>query len=177
MPLESSLGPLLPEHVSEIVAGIILLILVWIVVAKFVVPVFEKTYAERTEEIAGGIEKAEAAQAAAAVALAEYQAQLASAREEAARIREDAKAQGAAMAAELRSQAQDDSARMIQAATTQIEAERAQVVGQLRAEVGGLATELAGRIIGESLTDDERAQRSVERFIAELETQPVSEQA
>lgn len=176
-PLEIDLGPLLPEHLSELFAGIALFVVIWWVVAKKVVPVFEKTYAERTEEIAGGIEKAEAAQAQAAEALAEYQAQLASARAEAGRIREDAKAQAVTIAAEIREQAQADSARMVASAKTQIEAERAQAVRELRTEVGGLATQLAGRIVGESLEDDERARRSVDRFIAELETQGAPEKA
>ncbi|MCA0294905.1 MAG: F0F1 ATP synthase subunit B [Actinobacteria bacterium] len=174
LPLEGGLdlGPLLPEHLSEMIAGIVLFLLIWWVVAKKVVPVFEATYAERTAEIAGGIEKAEAAQKEAAAALAEYQAQLATARAEAGRIREDARAQAVTLAAEIREQAQADSARMVAAAKAQIEAERNQVINQLRGEVGGLATQLAGRIVGESLEDDERARRSVDRFIAELESQP-----
>ncbi|MCB0912838.1 MAG: F0F1 ATP synthase subunit B [Propionibacteriaceae bacterium] len=175
--LEVDFGPLLPEHLSELIAGVVLFLLIWLVVAKKVVPVFEKTYAERTAEISGGIEKAEAAQAEAAAALAEYQAQLATAREEAGRIREEAKAQAVTIAAEIRAQAQADSARLVASAKAQIEAERAQVISQLRGEVGGLATQLAGRIVGESLEDDERARRSVERFIAELESESVPEKA
>ena len=177
LPLELDLGPLLPEHLSELFAGIALALVVWWVVAKKVVPVFEKTYAERTEEIAGGIEKAEAAQREAAEALAEYRAQLETARAEAGRIREEARAQAATVAAEIREQAQADSARMLASAKAQIEAERAQAVAQLRTEVGGLATQLAGRIVGESLEDDERARRSVDRFIAELEAQAPAETA
>jgi F-type H+-transporting ATPase subunit b len=38
--------------------------------------------------------------------------------------------------------------------------------------VGTLATELAGRIVGESLQDDDRANRVVDRFLADLEAQP-----
>ncbi len=174
---ESPFGPLLPEHPEEMFVGIALLLIVWWVVAKKVVPVFEKTYTERTDEIAGGIEKAEAAQAQAAEALAEYQAQLATARAEAGRIREDAKAQSVAIASEIREQAQADSARMLTTAKAQIEAERARVVSQLRSEVGGLATQLAGRIVGESLEDDVRASRSVDRFIAELEATTVPDKA
>lgn len=180
LPLETGgidLGPLLPEHPSEILAGIALFLVIWWVVAKKVVPVFEETYAQRTAAITGGIEKAEAAQKQAAEALAEYQAQLATARAEAGRIREDAKAQAATLAVEIREQAQADSVRMLAAAKAQLEAERAHVVAQLRAEVGGLATQLAGRIVGESLEDDERARRSVERFIAELEAEPATEKA
>ena len=172
LPLELNLGPLVPEHLSEIIAGAVLFGIIWWVVAKKVVPVFEETYAARTAEITGGIEKAEAAQKEAAEALAEYQAQLATARAEAGRIREDARAQAVTLAAEIRDQAQADSARIVAAAKTQIEAERNQVINQLRAEVGGLATQLAGRIVGESLEDDERARRSVDRFIAELESEP-----
>jgi len=175
LPLELNLGPLLPEHPEELIVGIVLFLLIFLVIWKKVVPVFEKTYAERTAEITGGIEKAEAAQKEAAEALAEYQAQLATARAEAGRIREEAKAQAAGIATEIRDQAQADSARMVAAAKAQIESERAQVIHQMKAEVGGLATQLAGRIVGESLDDDERARRSVDRFIAELEAQAPAE--
>jgi len=41
----------------------------------------------------------------------------------------------------------------------------------LRSEVGTLATTLAERIVGEALSDDERAARVVDRFLADLETQ------
>jgi len=176
LPLETegfSLGPLLPEHPEELIIGIVLFLIIWFVVAKKVVPMFEKTYAERTAAISGGMERAELAQREAAAALEEYRAQLASAREEASRIREEAKTQGAAIIADMRQQAADESSRMLANAKVQIEAERAAAVGQLRSEIGGLATTLAGKIVGESRDDDDRARRTVDRFIAELEQQSV----
>ena len=42
-------------------------------------------------------------------------------------------------------------------------------MNQMRAEIGTLATTLATRIVGESLEDDERARRTVDRFLADLE--------
>ena len=170
------LGPLWPHYWSEVIAGAILLIIVFLVIRAKVVPAFEKMYAERTEAIQGGMEKAEKAQAAAEAALQEYQQQLAEARQEAARIREEAKNEGARIKAELREQADAEAARIIGNAKTQIEAERAQAVNALRTEVGGLATTLAGRIVGESLDDDERARRTVDRFIADLEAQPARQE-
>ncbi len=166
--LEIDLGPLLPAF-PEFVAGIVLFIVIWIVMAKKVVPAFEKTYQERSAAIQGGIEKAEAAQAEAAAALEEYRQQLAGARDEASSIREEAKAQGAQILAEMRIKAQEEADRLIAQAKAQIDAERVQAVQQLRGEIGGLATNLAGKIVGESLDDDERARRTVDRFIAELE--------
>ena len=63
------------------------------------------------------------------------------------------------------------------AAGAQLEAERNQIVAQLRTEVGGLATTLAGRIVGESLDDDERARRTVDRFLADLESDDATQGA
>ncbi len=165
-------GPLVPQEPAEIIVGLILFGIIYAVMRKVVVPMFEKTYAERSAVIQGGIERAESAQREAQAALADYKAQLAGAREEASRIREDAKAQGTSIIAEMRTQAQEESARLLTNAKAQIEADRAQAVNQLRGEVGGLATSLAGKIVGESLDDDERARRTVDRFLAELEQTP-----
>ena len=169
LPLASE-NPLLPAWI-EMVLAVVFVLLLTFVIARFVVPRFEATYAERTAAIQGGIERAEEAQAAAQAALDQYNAQLAEARTEAARIREDAKTQGTQILAELREQAQAEANRIRTQAEVQLEAERAQVMASLRTEIGGLATTLASRIVGESLEDDDRARRTVDRFLADLEGQ------
>jgi F-type H+-transporting ATPase subunit b len=163
-------NPLMPAW-PEIIAALVFVGILTFLISKFVVPRFEATYAERTAAIQGGIERAEKAQEAAQAALQQYNDQLAEARTEAARIREDAKTQGSQILAEMREQAQAESARIKASAHAQLEAERTQVLAQLRSEIGGLATTLAGRIVGESLEDDARRNRTVERFIATLESQ------
>lgn len=154
---------------SELVLGLIVFAIVVWAIWKFVVPSFEKAYADRTAAIEGGIEEAEKAQREAKEALEKYNAQLADARHEAARIREEAKEQAAEIKAELRAEAQAEAERIVATAHTQVEAERSQVLAQLKGEVGAIATDLAERIVGESLNDDARQKRTVERFIAELE--------
>ncbi|MGI3782325.1 MAG: hypothetical protein ACRYG2_16310, partial [Janthinobacterium lividum] len=104
-------NPLRPEWL-EIVMAILFALGLWFLIAKYVVPGFEKTYAERTEAIQGGIEKAERAQAEAQAALEQYRTQLAESRSEAARIREDAKTQGSQILAEMREQAQAEANRI-----------------------------------------------------------------
>ena len=167
IPLEGE-SPLAVEW-AEVIAAVVFALLLTFVIARFVVPRFEATYAERTEAIQGGMEKAERAQEQAEAALREYQAQLADARAEAARIREDAKTQGTQILVEMREQAQAEAARIKATAEANLEAERLQLMGSLRREVGGLATTLASRIVGESLSEDERAQRTVDRFLTDLE--------
>ena len=156
-------------HPVEIILAARRLRILFLLIKKFVVPSFEKTFAERTQAIEGGLAAAETKQAEADAKLAELEKQLADARHEAARIREEAREQGAAIVAEMREQAQAESTRIVEHGKAQIEAERQQAVTSLRAEVGTLATGLAGRIVGESLDDEARQSRVVERFLAELE--------
>ena len=133
-------------------------------------PRISKTLAERTDAIEGGLERAEEAQAEAQPALEQYRAQLAEARHEAARLREQAKEQGAAdRRGDAPATAQDEAGADHDAAHAQIEAERQQALNSLRTEVGSLAVELASRIVGESLDDEARQSRTVDRFLAELD--------
>lgn len=160
--------PLLP-HPAEIVVGLVSFgILYWLYKTK-VVPKMEELYAERTAAIEGGMQQAEEAQQQAQAALEQYRAQLTEARAEAARIREEAREQGAQIVAEMRQQAQTEAARITEAAQKQVEAERQQAVVQLRSEVGRLSTDLASRIVGESLHEETRQKGIVDRFLAELE--------
>jgi F-type H+-transporting ATPase subunit b len=163
-------NPLLP-HPVEIVLSLVVFAILFYVVRKFVAPKFEQAFAERTEAIEGGLKRAEEMQAEAKAALERYQAQLAEARHEASRIREEAKEQGAAIVAEMREQAQAEAQRIITHAHGQLEAERQQALAQLRTEIGDLSTQLASRIVGEALEDGDRQRRIVERFLAELEQQ------
>jgi F-type H+-transporting ATPase subunit b len=170
---EGKINPLLP-HLVEIVLSLVVFGLLFLAVKKFVVPNFEKTFADRTTAIEGGLKAAETKQAEADAKLAELEKQLGDARQEAARIREDAREQGAGIIAEMRQQAQTEATRILEHSHNQIEAERQQAVTSLRAEVGALATSLAGRIVGESLDDEARQSRVVERFLADLEADPAS---
>ena len=134
-----------------------------------VVPRFEKAFADRTDAIQGGMERAEQAQAEAAAALKSYQDQLSDARGEAQKLREEARAQGAAIIEEMRTKAQEEANRITAAARASIEAERQQAVTSLMQEVGTIATNLASKIVGEALDDQVRQSRVVDRFLADLE--------
>ncbi|GAC1449024.1 MAG: F0F1 ATP synthase subunit B [Pseudarthrobacter sp.] len=167
---EGETNPLVP-NVWEMGVVLVGFAVLMFIVVKFIVPMFEKTFAERAEAIEGGIAKAEKAQAEASAALEEYKQQLTDARAEANRIREEARAEGAQILADLKEKAAAESARITAQAHVQIESERQAAVVSLRSEVGTLATTLAGRIVGEALNDDERSARVVDRFLADLETQ------
>ena len=161
-------NPLVP-HTAELVVGTIAFTLLFLVLRKAVVPMFEKAFTARTEAIEGGIERAEKAQLEAQRALAQYNDQLSKGREEAQSLREEARAQGAAIIEDLRTKAQEEAARITATAHASIEAERQQAITSLRTEVGALAVELASKIVGEALDDQARQSRVVDRFLDDLE--------
>lgn len=168
---ESQPSPLLP-HLSELIVGLVAFTLLFLFLRAKVFPLFEKAYADRTAAIEGGMERAERAQREAEAALQQYQAQLAEARTEAARIRDEAREQGKAIVDQLTAEARESAARITARGEEQLAAERQQVVTQLRGEIGRLAVELAEKVVGESLADEERQRRVVDRFLADLESNP-----
>jgi F-type H+-transporting ATPase subunit b len=164
-PLESNF--LVPNGTFFVELFAFLLIL--FILGKYVVPPINAAMTARQEAIRKQFTDLDQAKADAKSAEEEFRAQIADARHEAARIREEAREQGAGIIAEMREQAQAEAARIVEHAHSQIEADRQQAVTSLRAEVGSLATDLAGRIVGEALEDQARQSRVVDRFLADLE--------
>jgi F-type H+-transporting ATPase subunit b len=164
-------NPLVPD-LTELIVGAVTFGIIFFALWKVLMPRLNQTLEERTDKIEGGLQRAEETQAEANETLARYREQLAEARHEAARLREQAREQGAQIIAEMREQAQAEARRLVDAAHAQIEADRQQALQSLKTEVGGLAVDLASRVVGESLTDEARQRRVVERFLDELDQQP-----
>jgi F-type H+-transporting ATPase subunit b len=163
-------NPLVP-NLTELIVGAVTFGIIFYALWKVLIPRLNKTLEERTDKIEGGLQRAEETQAEADATLAKYREQLAEARHEASRLREEAREQGAQIIAEMREQAQAEGRRLVEAAHAQIEADRQQAIQSLKTEVGGLAVDLASRVVGESLTDEARQRRIVERFLDELDQQ------
>ncbi|GAA1128463.1 F0F1 ATP synthase subunit B [Nocardioides aquiterrae] len=136
---------------------------------KYVIPPINRAMTARQDAIRAQFAELDEAKSEAHAAEEEFKSQIADARHEAARIREEAREQGAQIIAEMREQANAEAARIVEHAHAQIEADRKAAMAQLRSEVGTLATTLAGRIVGESLEDEARQSRVVDRFLSELE--------
>ena len=165
-----SSNPLVP-HWPELIIGTIAFLIVFIALAKVLMPRISKTLEERSEAIEGGLKRADDAQAEASKLLDQYRAQLADARHEAARLREQAKEEAAQIVAQGRADGAAEKQRLIDSASAQIQADRQQALTALRAEVGSLAVELASKIVGESLADEARQSRMVDRFLDELDAE------
>jgi F-type H+-transporting ATPase subunit b len=161
-------NPLLPQVPDLIYGGFVFLVVLVIVIWK-VIPRLNAMLDARSDAIEGGIKRAEIAEAAAEAKKGEYEAALAEARAEAAKIRDQARVDGQKIVAEAKDAATVEAARVTANAQLQIEAERTAALVSLRAEVGSLAIDLASGVIGESLINDKRSKDIVDRFLADLE--------
>ncbi|MFL0565815.1 F0F1 ATP synthase subunit B [Microbacterium sp. 179-I 1D1 NHS] len=164
-----SYNPLIPA-IYDIVWSAVCFFVILFVFWRVALPKMQALLDQRAAAIEGNIAKADEAQRKAEAALEEYTAQLAEARKEAGEIRETAREDGKKIVAEAKDNASAEAARLTSAAHNQIEAERQTALVSLRSEVGTLALDLAGGVIGETLSDDAKAKAVVDRFLADLES-------
>ena len=168
---EAAPNPIIPIW-QEIVVGLIAFAVLCFVLMRYVFPRMEETFRARVDAIEGGIKRAEERQAEANALLEQYREQLAEARTEASRIRDEARADAVGIREELLARAREEHDRIIAAGRESLAAERQTIVRELRSQIGELSVELASRIVGESLADEARRRGTVERFLAELGSGP-----
>ena len=164
----SGIGVFIPA-VYDIVWSLIVTGVIAFFFFKYLMPKMTALLDERAAKIEGGLEHAAKVQAEAEATKVEREAELLAARQEAARIREQAHEASNEIVAEAKTKAQSEANRVLESAQRQIEAERTSAVVSLRADIGSLATDLASRIVGESLADDARQSRLIDRFLDELD--------
>lgn len=164
----ASTNPLLPAT-YDIVWSSVVFVIVLVAFWKVFLPKLQVMLDARAEAIEGNIAKADEAQAKAEAALQEYNAQLAGAREEAAEIRDAARQDATKIVTKAKEEATVEQARIAQTAQAQIEAERQSALVSLRKDVGSLAIDLASGVVGETLSDDQKATALVDRFLVDLE--------
>lgn len=155
-------------HWDEFTFGVIAFLVIFAVVAKMW-PRMTSALDERANQIEGGIERAKKAEAEAEEIRQQYREKLEEAHRQYAQEIDKAREQRAAIIAEAREEAQVEARRIIDAAHAQIEADRQHALAQLRTEIGTLSTDLATRIVGETLSDSAAQNRVIDRFLAELE--------
>ena len=150
------------EFIPMLVAFIILLI----ILGKWGWPAFDRLLQRREDTIRESIEKSEQAREESERVLEQYKAELAEAKKEAATIVADAKKAGEVVKAEIEAKAQTEADEMIAKARAAIEFERKQAVAELQGSVADLSVAVAGKLIGENLSDDEH-RRIIERYVEE----------
>ncbi|MEE1816943.1 F0F1 ATP synthase subunit B family protein [Streptomyces sp. NPDC004288] len=147
------LGPLNPVW-AELILGLVLFGLTFLIMAKGILPKIKRTLDERDDAIEGGTDRADDLRAEATAIREQYEAELAEARHEAARIRSQATEEGSAAIAAARAEGQTERDTILAAGAAKIAEERAAAERELNADVDAWAHALAARIVGEPVGAD-----------------------
>ncbi len=161
----AGISAILP-NMTEFIPMLIAFIILWIVLGKLGWPAFNAMLEKRETTIREALKKSEEAQIESERVLAEYKTQLAEAKTQSAQIIADARATGEAVKADITAKAQAEAADMIAKAKVAIEAEKKQAIADLQASVADVSVDVAARLIGEDLTDDEH-RKIIERYVNE----------
>jgi F-type H+-transporting ATPase subunit b len=159
-------SPILPELNEMIWGGIsflLLLLLMW----KFALPAVKEGMNNRTERIRSDLDAAETAKSEAVGVLDGYKAQLADAKNEAARIIEEARQSADALKRDQEARLQTELSEARARAAADIEAAKAQATADLRGELAQLAVGAASAVVNKNLDADAQTQL-IEDYISSV---------
>ena len=163
-------NPLLPAT-NEIIWGSIGFIVVFVFLAKFGFPAVKQGMNARAERIRNSLDEAERTKTEAQTILDEYQRQLADAKNEAARIVDEARQAADAMRRDLMSKAEAEAQATRERAQADIQTQVERATADLRAQVAQLSVDAAEMVVKNQLTDRDAQLRLVEDYIAQVGTQ------
>jgi F-type H+-transporting ATPase subunit b len=159
-------SPILPAT-NEIVWGSLSFVILMVLMAKVALPSVRKMMEGRTERIRDSLDSAERTRTEADRILDQYQRQLADAKNEAARVIEEARQTADAMRRDLQSRAEAEAAELRQRAQDDIQAATDRAMADLRAQVAQLSLDLAEKVVGANLDRDANL-RLIENYINEV---------
>lgn len=164
---EASTLQLILPATAELAYGAIAFVIVLVIVSRFAMPHLNRLLDERAAAIQGQMEEAEKARQEAEAQKREYNEQLADAKGEGNRVIEEAKQTAEQLRRDIVAKAEAEAEAIKARAQAEADQERERLVSELRAEVGRLSVELAGRIVGKEL-DESRHQDLVDEYITRL---------
>ena len=151
--------------VVELLAFVIVLAVLW----RYVVPPVQQAMNARQETVRKLVRDSEEARQLLEKAQTAYNTAMADARHEAARLRAQAEQQRREIVEGASTAAEAGVAEIISRGQAQVEADRRRAIRQLKTELGSWAVELAEKIVGEALADNQRQDRLIERFLSNIE--------
>jgi F-type H+-transporting ATPase subunit b len=161
-------GAALP-HLAEIIVGFVAFAVLVYLAGRYGWPLFTRSLEDHNQRVTTGMQRAETEQQQAQDELARNRRKLAGVDDEAARIRDDARADAERIKEEMAARADEEADRIVGQGRQTLDASRSRTVSELRGEVGSRSVELAGRIVASSLSDEAKRSESVDAFLDQLE--------
>jgi F-type H+-transporting ATPase subunit b len=153
---------------STILVEFVIFGLVIFIFSRFIVPPLAKSMRERDALLKKGADDRTEAGRRLEQAKERYDSSLAEARAESTKIKDEARAEAEKTRQEMRSETEQEIAAVKEEGARQLAEQRAAATETLHGEIGGLSTQLAGRILGKPIGADGPHKATVEQFLADL---------
>ncbi|MBQ9007613.1 MAG: F0F1 ATP synthase subunit B [Atopobiaceae bacterium] len=158
---------LLMPNMAEFIPACVAFIIIFVILSKFAWPTIFKMMEDRENKIQGDLDAAEEAKNQAQSDAKAYEERLAAAERDAAEIVAAARREAEEERSRILAKAQKDAAATIAKARDAVESERKKALVQLSGSVVDLSVEIASKIVGENLTDEQH-RKLAERYLAEV---------
>lgn len=165
---ESPSGPdlLLPKP-AEFIPALIAFLIIWLIMAKLAWPSILGMMEKRQQKIQDDLDSAEKSKAKAAAEAQSYEDKLVDANRKAKEIISEAKKEAEEERSQILAKAQHEASDIIAKAHGAVDSERRKATIELSSSVVDLSVEIASKIIGNDLTEDQQ-RRLAEKYLAEV---------
>ena len=165
---ESAVGPdILIPKMAEFIPALIAFLVIWVVLAKLVWPQVLSMMEKRQQKIQDDLDAAERSKIQAAEEARSYESKILDAHHEADAIVAKAKKEAEEVRSAVLAKAQREAADIIAKAHGAVDSERHKAMIELSSSVVDLSVEIASKIIGNDLSEDEQ-RRLAEKYLAEV---------
>ena len=161
-------NPILPAT-NEIIWGALSFSILFFLIAKFAFPAVKKGIDARADKIQGSLDEAEKTRDEANTILEDYRRQLADAKNESARIIDEARQTAEQMRRDLMVRAEAEVAELRDRTRSEIDAAQQRAIADLRTQVSELAIGAAEVVVQKNL-DRDTNRALVERYIEQVGT-------
>lgn len=157
---------LLPKP-AEFIPALIAFLIIWLIMAKLAWPSILGTMEKRQKKIQDDLDSAEKSKAKAAAEAQSYEGKLVEANRKAEEIISEAKKEAEEERSQILAKAQHEASDIIAKAHGAVDSERRKATIELSSSVVDLSVEIASKIIGNDLTEDQQ-RRLAEKYLAEV---------
>ena len=151
-------GDILDGGIMTAVCAVVIFLLLLAILGKYAWGPILTGLQKREEHIRHTIEEAQNARQDAEKSLAQYKEQLAKANQEAQAIIEKGRSDATRLAQDLQAKAQEEAQKLRDRAQQDIGAAKNQALNEIYDQVAVLATDIAGKIIGKTLSPEDHRQ-------------------
>ena len=157
---------LLPKP-AEFIPALIAFLVIWLIMAKLAWPSILGMMEKRQQKIQDDLDSAEKSKAKAAAEAQSYEDKLVEANQKADEIISAAKKEAEEERSQILAKAQHEASDIIAKAHGAVDSERRKATIELSSSVVDLSVEIASKIIGNDLTEDQQ-RRLAEKYLAEV---------